>query len=87
MDIIKNPEQVELCNGLKAEYEKKVDVFDDDDEDEDDEYDYEPETSKKDEILKKLEEINKSIKENNQSSNQYNNVDIDELMERLWEIL
>lgn len=87
VEIIKNPEQVELCNGLKAEYEKKVDVFDDDDEDEDDEYDYEPETSKNDEILKKLEEINKSIKENNQSSNQYNNVDIDELMERLWEIL
>jgi len=38
-------------------------------------------------ILKKLEEINQSIKESNQGSSQYNSVDVDELIERLWEIL
>ena len=39
------------------------------------------------EMAKKLEEINQSIKESNQGSSQYNSVDVDELIERLWEIL
>lgn len=93
MDIIKNPEQVELCSDLNiksAENEKKVDTFDDEEDDDntfDDDDEEKFETRENDEILKKLEEINQSIKESNQGLSQYNSVDVDELIERLWEIL
>lgn len=89
MNIIKNPENIELCTASDAKsksYYSEEDDFDDDDEEEDVEEE-KFDTRENDVILKKLEEINQSIKESNQSSSQYNSVDVDELIERLWEIL
>lgn len=89
MNIIKNPENIELCTASDTNYKSyytEEDDFDDDDEEEDVEEE-KFDTRENDVILKKLEEINQSIKESNQGSSQYNSVDVDELIERLWEIL